>query len=527
MIARTILTAVLIAGPAAAAGCDGLTALRLANTTITAANVVAAGAFTPPAAPGAPAASAASAFFKTLPAFCRVQGVIRPSADSNIEFEVWLPESGWNGKYFGAGNGGFAGSINYGIGASGNTPGMPDALLAGYAVSSTDTGHKGSAIDGRWALGHPEKIVDYGYRAVHETAEKSKAVIRAFYGQAPRRSYFASCSNGGRQAMMEAQRFAGDYDGIIAGAPAYSFTHILAAFTLNIQATDGAGYIPGAKFPAIEAAALAACDALDGIHDGVIDDPRACRFDPASMLCQGAETNACLTQPQAAALKKIYAGASSAKLGRVYPGFVPGGESGWPLWFSGARPGQGLQYLFATSGHANIIFQQPDWDYRAYDLDRDLRIADQAAGQQLNATDPDLRAFRNRGGKLIIWHGWSDAALAPASTIDYHESVVAKMGRKNADSFLRVYLAPGLAHCEGGPGANTFGRPMMAALEGWVENSAAPDRIVATKYKTDGNPASGVVRTRPLCPYPQVARYRGSGSTDEAGSFVCAAPARR
>jgi hypothetical protein len=526
MIRRMVACAILIAAPvAAAATCDSLASLKLENTSITAAQSVAAGAFTPP---GPAPTGAALATYKALPAFCRVQGVIQPSSDSHIEFEVWLPASGWNGKYFGVGNGGFAGSIYYTGGAS-NTPGLAQALTAGYATSSTDTGHKGGATEGKWALGHPEKIVDFGYRAIHETAEQSKAIIAAFYGEAPKHSYFDGCSNGGREALMEAQRFPADYNGIIAGAPA-AFIHFLVTFTMDVQATeaDPASYIPSAKLPAIESGVLAACDALDGLKDGVIDDPRKCHFDAATLLCRGTESDSCLTQPQVAALRKIYAGARTSKGEQIYPGFQPGGETGlrgaWTTWITGTGPGTSEQYAFATQAGAYTVFQNPDWDYHTFNPDRDVKIVDDTVGQRTSAADPNLKAFKNRGGKLIVFHGWSDAALPPTATIDYYQSVISKMGRKDADSFTRLYMAPGMQHCGGGPGPNNFGGPMIAALERWVEQRSAPDKIIATKYKTDGNPASGVARTRPLCPYPQVARYSGSGSIDEAANFACVLP---
>jgi hypothetical protein len=285
---RTSIVLAACAGVAAAADCDKL-AEKVAS--VTSAQVVAAGAFVPPSGPSA-------RIFKTTPEFCRVQGTLTPSADSHIEFEVWLPVSGWNGKYLGVGNGGFAGSIGY--------TALADAVANGYAASSTDTGHKGGGIDGEWALGHHEKMVDYGYRAIHETAEKTKAVVAAFYGGAPKKSYFASCSNGGRQALLEAQRYPADYDGIIAGAPANYFTHIAAGFVWNAQALDGAGYIPPAKLKLIESAALASCDAKDGVTDGVIDDPTKCHFDPATLACKGEASDTCLTEPQAAALKDLF-----------------------------------------------------------------------------------------------------------------------------------------------------------------------------------------------------------------------------
>ena len=268
--------------PALAATCEDLAKLTLPDTTITTAQSMPAGSFTPPDGHALP----------NLPAFCRVAGVIKPSGDSNIQFEVWLPASGWNKKFQGIGNGGFAGAISY--------SGLGGAVTHGYATASTDTGHRGDGTDASWALGHPEKIMDFGYRAIHETADKAKGVIRAFYGEGPRRSYFSSCSNGGRQALMEAQRFPADYDGIIAGAPANFWTHLLigAAWDVKATLTQPGAYISAVKLPAIEKAALAACDALDGVKDGVIEDPTRCHFDPDTLLCKGPESDACLTAPQ-------------------------------------------------------------------------------------------------------------------------------------------------------------------------------------------------------------------------------------
>jgi len=527
---RLFFCAALAAAPMFAATCESLASLKLPSATITAAQTVAPGTFTLP--PGAPLGGpGSSAIFKAMPAFCRVQGVIQPSGDSHIEFEVWLPAAAWNRKFEGVGNGGFAGSINYAD--------LAQAVIAGYATSSTDTGHKGGATDAMWALGHPEKIVDFGYRAIHETAERSKEVIRAFYGEGPRHSYFSSCSNGGRQALMEAQRYAADYDGLIAGAPAAYWTRIMAGFTWDEQSleADTASYIPANKFPAIEKAALAACDALDGVKDGVIDDPRKCHFDPVALLCKGAESDACLTQQQNAALKKIYTGPRNSRGDQVYPGFQPGGESGggglgWAAWFSGPAPGKSVQHAFATQNGANMIYQNAAWDYRTANFDKDLKIAEDTMGARLNAIDPNLKALKDRGGKLILYHGWSDPALVPTATVNYYENVMAKMGQKDAAGFVRLYMVPGMNHCALGPGPNSFGVlpragetdpnfSMFAALERWVEKGAAPDKIIATKYKMDGDPTSGVARTRPLCPYPQVARYKGSGSTDEAANFAC------
>jgi feruloyl esterase len=522
MFHRVLLSIAFLAAPLAAATCDSLAGLNLADAKITAASVVAAGTFGLPA--GLPAPPFGAPSFKNLPAFCRVTGAIQPSSDSHIEFEVWLPATGWNGKIHAEGNGGFAGSINY--------TALADSVGSGYASSSTDTGHQGGATDARWALGHPEKIVDFGYRAVHETAEKSKAIVRAFYGEAARHSYFSSCSNGGRQALMEAQRFPADYDGIIAGAPAANFTHIMAAFTWNVMAAevDPKDYIPANKYAAVEAAVLAVCDARDGVKDGLLEDPGKCDFKPATLLCNGPESAACLTQPQVSTLEKLYAGPHYSAGQQMYPGFEPGGQSGlggWGLWISGGAPGKSLEYAFATQAGANLIYQNAAWDFRNFNLDRDVKIADDAAGSRLNAVDPNLKALKNRGGKLILYHGWSDAALPPAATIDYYQNVASKMGKSQTADFVRLYMVPGMQHCGGGPGPDSFGdtpggphsdpaHSMSAALEGWVEKGAAPNQIIAEKYA-----AGRAVRSRPLCPYPQVARYSGNGSIDDDANFTC------
>jgi len=479
--------------------------------------VVAAGAFTPPS-------GTKSGAYKIAPEFCRVQGVLTPTADSHIEFEVWMPMSGWNGKYLGVGNGGFAGSIDY----------MPlaDAVANGYAAASTDTGHRAGGTDGSWALGHYQKMVDYGYRAIHETAEKSKAIVTAFYGDAPKRTYFSSCSNGGRQALMEAQRYPADYDGIIAGAPANYFTHHLAGFVWNAQALEGAGYIPAAKLKLIESEALTAC----GSDNGVIDDPSKCHFEPSTIMCKGEASDSCLTEAQADALKKIYAGPKNSKGEQIFPGYEPGGETGlggWGAWITGFSAGKTAQLAFGNGFFGDMIFQDSAWDYRKMNFDSDMKIADDKGAQIFNATDPNLKAFKDRGGKLLLYHGWSDAAIPPVNTINYYESVVTKMGHREAEQFVELFMVPGMQHCGGGPGPNDFGafsplradkdHSMIKSLELWVEKGTAPEKIIATKYKTDGNREGGVARTRPLCPYPTVAKYSGSGSQDDAANFSCAA----
>jgi len=516
MYSRISLTFFVACGlplAAAAADCAGLTKLNLPDTTISAAVDLPAGDFTPPQ--GQP--------LKNLPAFCRVSGVMKPSSDSNIPFEVWMPATGWNGKFQGIGNGGYAGSIGWGA--------LGLAISKGYASAATDTGHTAEGTNAAWALGHPQKIVDFGYRAIHETAIKGKAIVTAFYGDGPKRAYFNACSNGGRQALMEAERYPDDYHGIIAGAPAYHWTHLLTSSVWNAQAlfAEAASYIPASKLPALEAATLAACDSLDGVKDGVIDDPTRCHFDPSKLLCSGADSASCLTAPQVAALAKIYSGPRNSKGVSVFPGYSVGGETGnggWASWTVGAAPTKSLGYAFGTQFFINMVYENPAWDFKTFQVDRDMKAADEKLAKVLNATDADLRPFQVRGGKLILYHGWSDAAIPPVDTIEYYKAVSEKLGPKAVDAFVRLYMVPGMQHCGGGPGPNSFGTGSVAAgdaqhdvaraLEHWVEDGVAPDQIIATK-KSSGT----VVRTRPLCPYPQTAHWKGTGSTDDAANFTC------
>ncbi len=468
-------------------------------------------------------------FIVKTPAFCRIGGIITPASDSEIHFEVWLPESGWNGKFRGTGNGGFAGSINYAE--------MAAAIRDGYATASTDTGHRANGIDADWALGHPEKITDFGYRAIHEMTVKAKTVVQAFYGDAPKHSYFASCSNGGRQALMEAQRFPDDYDGILAGAPANFWTHLLIA---NFYASgkhmleDPASYIPKDKIPTIAKAVLAACDASDGLKDGILSDPTNCHFDPKSIICKGPDSNDCLTAPQAASLQRIYDGARNADGKQIYPGYEPGGEDGgggWSAWITGAQPGLSAGVLFSEGYQRNMVFNDATWTYQKTDMATALDASDTKMADKLNSTEANLKAFQSRGGKLIIYHGWADAAIPPVNAIHYFDTVSKTMGADTVDSFARLYMLPGVQHCSGGPGPDYLGQfgvlkegdaqhDIFTALVDWVEQGAAPKSIIATKYTKD-DPAKGVDLTRPVCPYPQTAHYNGTGDSKQASSFTC------
>ncbi|MGB2623087.1 MAG: tannase/feruloyl esterase family alpha/beta hydrolase [Candidatus Acidiferrum sp.] len=509
--------------------CEQLAQLVLPHTKITSAETVAAGAFTPPAAM-APWLVGDPSLYKHLPPFCRVLAEDKPTPDSDIKIEVWMPVSGWNGKFRGQGNGGFAGEIDYGA--------LAGAVDQGYASAATDTGHAADATDAKWALGHPEKIIDFAHRAIHEMTAVGKASVKAFYGDGPKYTFFSSCSNGGRQALMEAQRYPDDYDGIIAGAPANYWTHLLAGALWDAQATtlNPASYIPASKVPTIASAVVAACDAEDGVTDGVLNDPRKCHFNPASMLCKANDSISCLTQPQVTALKKLYEGAHDSKGHEIFPGFMPGGEDGqggWPIWITGAAPGKSLLFAFGGGYFSNMVYDKPDWDYKTANFDDAVKASDEKFAGVLNATQTNLNPFASHGGKLILYHGWSDAAISPLNTINYYKKVELKMGAKETDSFVRLYMVPGMQHCGGGPGPDVFGaygmsmvndakHNMYMALEHWVEKGDAPSEIIASKMGA-GADGQVVKETRPLCVYPLVAKYKGSGDTNDAANFVCAA----
>jgi hypothetical protein len=494
--------------------CESLMKLALPHATVTSAAVVAATA--------------------EIPSHCDVKASARPTSDSEINFEVWLPSSDWNGKYQQVGNGGWAGNIPL--------VSFAEPLKRGFAVAGTDDGHA-AGPDAAWAIGHPEKLIDFGYRAVHETALQSRAIVQAFYGKAPTRSYFVGCSDGGREALMEAQRFADDFDGIVAGAPAYNWSHLFAGFLWNERALldDPKATIPAAKLPTIQKAVLGQCDALDGVKDGVIEDPRACHFDSKALLCKGADGDECLTAPQAAALAKIYAGPRNPRTGaQIVEGFPPGVEAEqgtWSYWIIPNANRTPAQFIFANTFFGQAVYEDPKWDFRTANFDEDVRYGDEKAGVVLNSNNPDLRSFRARGGKLIQYHGWGDAAIPATSSIAYYEKVKDFMNKfpdgrsgtaSSLDNFYLLFMVPGMGHCAGGNGPNTFGnRPgapidpdhdVVAALEQWVEKGIAPKQLIGSG-KASGD--SSATLTRPLCAYPQTAHYNGTGDTNQAVNFTC------
>jgi len=513
---KTLLTSALAvssgvllrAGPAPPpTPCSEMAALALPNTTITLAEVVPAGAFKPEKPfteiPGL------KPTYDRLPAFCRVAATVKPTNDSEIRFEVWLPLEGWNGKFQAVGNGVWSGQIWY--------PPMAQALVRGYATANTDTGHEGDGMDASFALGHPERVIDFGHRAVHEMTVQSKAIVAAYYGTAARYSYWNGCSSGGKQGLKEVQQYPLDYDGVIAGAPGNNWTHLMASGVWMALAThkDSASFIPPPKFGVIHEAVLKACDALDGVADGVLEDPTRCRFDPAVLACRGAKGPGCLTTAQVEAARKIYGGPKNPRTGaQIFPGLERGSETGW---FPVAALPEPLGVY--TSHFKYVVFADSQWSYKRLDFDADVARADRLDRNTINATAPDLSRFVEHGGKLLLYHGWSDMLIAPRNTIRYYEQVRQTIGGPQTDKSVRLFMAPGMAHCAGGEGPSEF--DALAALERWVERGTAPDTMTASRSK-DGK----VVRTRPLCSYPKRAKYVGAGSTDDAKSFVCVAPDR-
>ena len=438
-------------------------------------------------------------------AFCRVRITIAPTPDSDIKAEVWLPLQDWNGKFQAVGNADAAGAISYDE--------MAKALARGFATSSTDTGHVGNTM--AFALGHREKYVDFGYRAVHEMTERAKAIIEAFYHTRPAHSYWNGCSQGGRQGITEAIRYPADYDGIIAGAPAIDYMHLHAArLALNRFVHRSAdSYIPPAKYPAIHRAALAACDAIDGGADGLIADPLRCRFDPAVLECRHGDSPSCLTTAQVETARAMYAPITDPATGRTVspPLLQPGSELGW------SRLAGDVPLVNAVDAFKYVVFKNANWDWRAFRLSLDLPRALETDEGVIDRTDPNLRPFFDGGGKLLVYHGWADPQVPAAATVDYFGAVLKATGESSRGTSIELYMEPGVNHCRGGEGPDTF--DPVSALDGWVQ-TGRPIRIVVS-HESD----AAVDRTRPLCPYPQIAKYIGRGSLDEAANFRCVAEA--
>ncbi|MDB6001846.1 MAG: hypothetical protein JWP52_3545 [Rhizobacter sp.] len=461
--------------------------------------------------------------------FCRIQALAKPTADSQIGFEVWLPPlASWNSKYQSIGSGSSAGAIS--------TASMVSPLADGYAVMATDNGHitdatrPNGAAEQTWALGHPEKIIDFAYRAQHVSTVRAKEVVRDFYRKAATKAYFVGCSQGGHHALMEASRYPEDHDAIVAGAPGWEWFNLMTAEVWNSQAfLQDATAIVGAKNTLLNTAVIAACDAADGVTDGVINDPRSCTFNPASLQCTGADSPSCLTAVQVTAAQRIYGGAKQPDGTVIFPPYTRGSELGWSPLYSTANAagGSGFDFFRYT------LFQTPAFDNKNFDFAADynraraVQINGQSAPSVFNAGS-DLSAFRARGGKLIIYHGWADQQITPNSSIDYFNRVTAAQGAANTGSFLRMFMVPGMGHCSGGPGpqfvGGNTGKPPVAdaahdvvrALDKWSTDGTAPETLIASRVT-----AGAVTRTRPLCAWPKAAVYKGTGSTDDAANFQC------
>lgn len=517
---------------ALASPCTDLKRMSIADTTITAATDMEAGIFSPPAGNS----SSGTVYSGKVPAFCRVIGVSRPTKDSEINFEVWLPQAAaWNHKLQGVGNGAYNGRITYG--------GMENGVNNGYVVTTTDTGHTGGDL--KFAVGHPERIADWGYRAMHVTTTAAKLILTEYYKAAPVHSYFNGCSTGGHEALAEAQRFPEDYDGILAGDSGNDRVHLNVGFMWGFAAAhkDGKLILTEDKLPLIHQAAINACDAKDGVKDGILEDPMSCHFDPAVLLCKSADTSACLTPDQVDAAKKIYAGPRNPRTGeQIIAGYMPGSEvvvggdyTGWKNFITGPKEPSRLDFW------KYWVFNNPDWDWHTFDYDHDVTTGDTVRAD-VNASDPNLKPFKDRGGKLLIYHGWVDPVGPPGDAIDYYNKVAKVMGSTaKTQDFVRLFMVPGMSHCNGGEGFELAGgargaddpngvpkvanptadNDMLIALDRWVTQNVAPEEIVAA-HKKDGV----VTRTIPVCAYPKVAKWTGKGSSDEAKNYRCESPRR-
>ena len=535
----TSLVLALVPGVAAAqsvpqtpAACERLTSLSLPNATITLAQVVNAGAFVVPGTaprdgggssalagtigpvpevPGRVTANTAGLGlgynggkgippFSTLPAFCRVAATLTPSPASDIRMEMWMPIAGWNGNFRGTSPNGLGGVLNY------NAMGV--GLTDGFAIASTDTGHQGG--DTAW-MRDPERLTDFAGRAMHETTVAGKALTAAYYGTAPKYSYMIECGGGSAAALHEVQKYPADYNGIVVGGHAAHLTRqIFGQLWLWMAAhPNGVAVLPSSKLTIVHDAVLNKCDLLDGVKDGLLEDPTKCTFDPKEIVCKAGDDANCLTATQVEAVQKIYSGPINPRTKeRIWSPLYRGSELDWSFFTESAAP------IGIATGALRMILDDPTWNYQSVDFDSHVAAADRSDIARVNASNPDISAFVRRGGKLLLSGGWNNALVPAGAVLDYYKSVEGKIGIEDTKQGVRLYMVPGMIECNGGPGTDTF--DMLTAMRRWVENGQAPSAIPASRVEH-----GKVVRTRPLCPYPQVATYRGSGSTDEAKNFVC------
>jgi len=522
--ALVVLASVGAAHHATAASCESLRTFSLPHTTITLANVVEAGTFVPfptgrggppqvpPAqgrggAPGAQGRAALPSPFADLPAFCRVLATLMPTDDSDIKMELWMPVAGWNGNFRGTGNGGLGGGVGV------NPAALANGVRRGYATAGNNTGHEG---DSSYALSHPEKIKDFGYRSAHEMTAAAKALIAAFYGNGPKVSVISEGGGGTIAALSAAQRYPEDYDMIsVTGMSSYLTRHTFAQMWFwHATHKDEASFIPPEKYPLIHDAALAACDAKDGLKDGIIGDVERCTFDPGVIECKGPASTNCLTPPQVEAARKIYSGPINPRTKeQIYSPMYPGSELGWGQLAGGPQPlGIPLEFF------KYYVLRDPGWDYktRPINFDADVGLADKPEIQPVNAVDPDLSKFFARGGKLLLVDGWNDTAVPPKVAVNYYKTVVAKVGAKAVKDSMRFFMVPGMNHGPGTTGPENFNFDALGVIEQWHQTGKAPDQLIVSHFK-DGTE----VGKRLVCQYPRVAMYRGTGNTEEPGSYGC------
>ena len=519
LLCSTASTFALAAGKSDAAGmksgvsCESLAGLSLVNAKVTLAQAITTGKYQP---------DGVKEPIEKLPPFCRVHVVVKPA----INVEVWMPLAGWNGKLMAVEPGGLIGSISYGntvdpsaLTNPAGVAGLAGGLQRSYAMMSSDAGH--TTTDNSW-YNQLDRFIDVGYRGSHEMTLKGKIVTAAFYAQSPARTYFNACSGGGRVAMIEAQRFPEDYDGIIAGDPGANWNSLMAAELWQTRASTDSpeANLPLSKAPMITAAAIAQCDADDGLKDGIISNPAACHFDPIVLQCKGADGPDCLTAGQVSTVRKVYQGPHYPDGRRISYGLLPGSESGWGTKYIGitdvnTQGGVGDRLFIKLS-----VFNDAKYDLKTFDFNHDMDFMKDKTAAIMDATNPDLSGFKARGGKLLEYYGWADDLAPPQFTPDYYESVVAKMGsRSSVEDFYRLFMVPGMGHCQGGIGPNKF--DLVKVLEGWSEKGVAPDSIIATRVDEKTSKPN---MTRPICPWPQVAKYSGSGSVDDAKNFYCVRP---
>ena len=495
----------LASTPAAAQQpCESLKSVNIPNMTITSVTAGSPGY----ELPGQAGAMGNMPARKIQFPFCRIEAFSAPTSDSHIGLEVWLPaEANWNGKFLAAGNPGFIGSLS--------SAGLAGIMERGYVAGGTDTGHVDAGFE--WAIGHPEKWADWGYRAVHEMVVLTKTMAEKYYGRPIQYSYWNSCHNGGNQGLNEAQRYPDDFDGIVASDPAFWISHLqpgslYISWVALKDGVGGPGYIPPAKVTLLNKAAIAACDENDGLKDGLIEDPPKCKFDPASIQCKGADSDSCLTAGQVDTAKKIYAGAKFNDGTPIYSGFEPGSELNWNFMIEKEPFSVNLAYF------KGMVFQDPDWDFHTFDVDRDTKLGIERTAKYVDGNNPDLRPFKESSGKLIIVSSWNSLALPPRQVSEYYKSVEKVMGGpRQTQDFARLFSIPGAGGCVVGENFKAF-----EALQEWVEKGKAPDQIIFNH--TESGRGGKVYRTRPVCAYPKLSKYKGSGDINDAANFTCVSP---